>query len=37
MSQVLLRTVMQRDRAQYFTSMDKAKAWLLLEQKKALL
>ena len=36
MSQVLLRTVMQRDRAQYFTEMDKAREWLLLEQKKAL-
>ena len=36
MSQVLLRTVMQRDRAQYFTEMSKAREWLLLEQKKAL-
>ena len=36
MSQVLLRTVMQRDRAQYFTDMDKARDWLRLEQKKAL-
>jgi hypothetical protein len=34
MSQVLLRTVMQRDNAQYFTNMDKAKLWLQLEQQK---
>ena len=35
MSQVLLRTVMHRDNAQYFTTMDKARAWLHLEQNKA--
>jgi hypothetical protein len=36
MSEILLRTVMQRDRAQYFTRIEKAQEWLRLEQKKAL-
>jgi hypothetical protein len=31
---VLMRTIMRRDSAQYFTNIDKARLWLDIEQRK---